>query len=196
MADNSRFSISQFKSTIDAAGGLSRGVFYDCQITLNASLESPGATASTGIPTFSTGTTGFGYEQLLLCKAANLPASQIDFTELKYFTRSVKVPATSQFSPITLTFYNTQNYQLRNKFLAWMSRFNQPLTNSRDTTGLYGKITLQPKNMLHKNVAIYKFLEVFPTSIAGLQYSYENDTQVQTYDVEFQYLTATFNLDE
>lgn len=175
----SQFSITQFKATIDAAGGLSRGVFYECQITL--------------------GLVDFGQEQILLCKAANLPTTQLDFTELKYFTRSVKVPAARQFQPVTLTFYNTENYDLRTKLLDWLSRFNQPTTNQRDAVNslaLYGTIELQPKDMAYRDVGeglYYRFREVFPTSISGLQYSYENDTQVQTYDVEFQYLTATFS---
>jgi len=188
MAESTRFSITQFKSIIDEAGGLSRGVFYDCQITFST------------VMLFGRLETGFSYEELLLCKAANLPPAQLDVTELKYFTRAVKVPAARQFQPVTLTFYNTQNYQLRNKFLKWVSRFNQPLTNSRDSAGgvnlgLYGTIDLRPKDMQHKNVGTYKFFEAFPTSVTAVQYSYENDAQVQTYDVEFQYLTATFNLD-
>ena len=192
MAESTRFSINKFKSTIDAAGGLSRGVFYDCVITVNPPSTTNGAT-------FTSGAVSFGEEQLLLCKAANLPTAQLDFTDLKYFTRSVKIPAARQFQPVTLTFYNTQNYQLRNKFLEWLSRFNQPVTNQRDDNtniGFYGIIELRPKDMAHNNVAKYQFQNAFPTSITGLQYSYENDTQVQTYDVEFQYLTATFSVGE
>lgn len=192
MAESTRFSITNFKSTIDAAGGLSRGVFYDCLITVNP----PAST--TGTP-FTSSAVSFGEEQLLLCKAANLPTSQLDFTELKYFTRSVKIPAARQFQPVTLTFYNTQNYELRNKFLEWVSRFNQSVTNQRDDNtdiGFYGTIDLRPKDMAHNTVAKYQFQSAFPTSVSGLQYSYENDGQVQTYDVEFQYLTATFSVGE
>lgn len=188
------FSINEFKDIIMSAGGLSRGVFYNCQITLHSSPTTTGTR-------FATTATGFGYEQLLLCKAANLPATQLDFTELKYFTRSIKIPAARQFQPVTLTFYNTQNYELRNKFLEWSFRFNQPVTNQRDEStkksniGFYGTIDLFPKDMAHNTVAKYQFQSAFPTSVSGLQYSYENDGQVQTYDVEFQYLTATFSVE-
>jgi hypothetical protein len=188
MAD---FSINQFKASVAAAGGLSRGVFYDCQITFqNEPL--------------------FDQTQLLLCKAANLPAAQLDFTDLKYFTRSVKVPAARQFQPITLSFYNTQNYDVRNVFLVWLSLYNTSISNVRNAgenyrngqvstdvfpynpNGNYATIELTSRDLHHDVRGTYTFFNAFPTSIGGLNYSYENDAQVQTYDVEFQYLSTIF----
>lgn len=173
-----RFSINEFKDAVEAAGGLSRGVFYDCLIT-REDVSNP-----------------LEPESIVLCKAANLPTSQLDYTDVKYFTRSVKIPAARQFQPITLTFYNSQNYVLRNQFLEWLSRFNSPESNIRQSSLNYATIELFPKNSNHESVGLYRFKHAFPTSISGLQYSYENDAQVQTYDVEFQYLTATFSVGE
>lgn len=36
-------------------------------------------------------------------------------------------------------------------------------------------------------VAVYVMENAFPTNISGLQYSYDNDGEMQTYDVEFQF---------
>jgi len=190
MAESTRFSINSFKDRIASEGGLSRGVWFNCQIT------HPNPNFSFTDDTHS-----------LLCKAANLPSATLDPIELKYFTRSVKVPGSRQFAPVTLTFYNTQSYSVRNIFLTWLSVFNTPVTNVRNAiendkngqdvqafgnTDNYATITLYPRDETHKELGEYQFFYAFPSSVSGLQYSYENDGQMQTYDVEFQYLHATF----
>lgn len=197
MADTTRFNITEFKTLLEREGGLSRGVFFDCKITRNNAAYV------------------FGRDQVLMCKAANMPTAQLDVAEIRYFTRQVKIPAARQFSPITLTFYNPQSYTLRNQFLTWLSRFNTPISNVRnakdtdpiggdiitdelggDVNDNYATIELRPKNETHETRGVYRFYKAFPVSVGGLQYSYENDTQVHTYDVEFQYLSTTFTVGE
>ena len=195
------FSITRFKEAVAKEGGLSRGVFFDC--TIGRKFQ-----------------TAFSKEDaVLLCKAANMPAAQLDTAEVKYFTRSVKIPASRQFSPLTLTFYNTQTYSLRHEFLTWLSEFNTPISNVRnaqdvkrrgddvntfrisgggadnDQSGMlerYCNIILTTRDERHNERGFYQFNSAFPTSVGALSYSYENDSQVHTYDVEFQYLSATF----
>jgi hypothetical protein len=186
------FNISNFKTRIAKDGGLSRGVFFNCQI----SHPNPNFPFTDDLHS-------------LLCKAANLPSATLDPIELKYFTRSVKVPGSRQFAPVTLTFYNTQSYSVRNIFLKWLSVFNTPVTNVRNAidmdetggsvitrslwnTNNYATITLASRDEQHNELGLYRFAYAFPSSVSGVQYSYENDGQVQTYDVEVQYLHATF----
>lgn len=193
MAETAPFSLEKFKQTILRKGGLGKGVFFDCTIT------NPSRVAFY-----------LNEDSFLLCKAANMPPAQLDTAEVKYFTRSVRIPASRQFSPVTLTFYNTQNYLVRNQFLTWLSRFNTPVSNLRgaediergsdsvvgntnsDPTNNYATIELRSRNENHDLLGTYRFYSAFPSSVAGLQYSYENDQQFQTYDVEFQYLTSTY----
>ena len=189
-----RFSITKFKEAVAKEGGLSRGVFFDCLITLP---DYPGF---------------FNEGSLSLCKAANMPAAQLDTAEVKYFTRSVKIPASRQFSPVTLTFYNTESYVMRDQFLTWLSLFNSPVSNVRGARDVdprigtgkvgdvatftrkinYADIILTPRNQKHAETGRYHFYSAFPTSVGAVSYSYENDSQFHTYDVEFQYLSSTF----
>lgn len=188
-------SIANFKSAVEARGDMARGVFFDVSIA----AEAPGT-----LP-FS------DPADLYLCKAANLPAAQLDVVGLKYFTRTVNIPGSRQFAPVTLTFYHTNNYQVRFNFLEWLSRFNTPISNVRgasetrvqgagatagasgveSTVATYATLILKARDMSNIERAEYRFVSAFPSSVGGLQYSYENDTQVQTYDVEFQYLNMT-----
>ena len=187
----SRFSLTKFKEAVAKEGGLSRGVFFDCLI--GPLPDYPGF---------------FNEGSLSLCKAANMPAAQLDTAEVKYFTRSVKIPASRQFSPVTLTFYNTESYVMRDQFLTWLSLFNSPVSNVRGAQDVdprigggvttytrkinYANIILTPRNQKHAETGRYTFYSAFPTSVGALSYSYENDGQFHTYDVEFQYLSSTF----
>jgi len=41
-------------------------------------------------------------------------------------------------------------------------------------------------------IATYTLYDAFPTSIGGLQFSYDNDAEIQTFDVEFRYQHMEF----
>ena len=187
MAANDRFSVSKFKSRVDQYAGLSRGVFYDCHI-FQSNLEDQGSRLNR-----------FDQDETeLLCKAANLPSLELETTEVKYFTRSIKIPSTRSFQPVTLTFYNVEDYRFYDKFVSWLNLFNNPSENIRtqftNINSFHATIVISPRDAVgHEITAIYKFNNAFPISISGLQYSFENDTQVQTFDVQFQYLYPEFN---
>lgn len=233
MAGN--FNISRFKSAISARGGLSRGLFFECGIQV--------------IQQTSNGSENvFQLEnELLVCKTANLPTETVDTIELKYHTRSIRIPGSRQYQPLTLTFYNTNDYLVLDKFKRWLDKINRWDINQRDTAeinaqlDIYGSLQLfqynnngqmSAKDLL--NVAVntgiaagerlasginpllgtvgnaignqfvrpidsnnpvigtYKFNFVYPSSISGLQFSYDDDGTYQTFDVEFQYLHMEF----
>lgn len=236
------FNINRIKSQLQQRGGLSRGLFYECAID---------------IPILP-----FQQDETIVLKNATIPSETLDSSEIKYFTRSIKIPASRQFSPLTLTFYNTVDYSLRAKFSTWMNLFNSPITNvrgaveidtssgslevsteanQRDLLQKLGKITITAYNNTGgftwdqlKDLAIgaavgvgesvadrinpiagsivnqivnnfdtrqvesnnpslvkFVFYDAFPSSISGLQFSYDDDTSYQTYDVEFQFRHMT-----
>lgn len=239
------FNISRFKNQIAKQGGLSRGLFFVCNITHQFSSSFK-----------------IQENELLLCKAVTLPANTLDVAEIKYFTRAIRIPASRQFVPITLTFYNTNNHSLYNQFINWMDLLSSYGSNARgenyrggkmlegtvvrtDTyTDLFAELTLTSYNNTGKlspnditklllNSAVsfgqsvasqvnpilgtaasalnsklnltqnlesnnkptnnYWFYDVYPVSISGLQFSYDDDGSYQTYDVEFQYRYASVN---
>lgn len=208
-------SIQTFKEKLTAKG-LNRGLFYVTTIT-GSSID-------------------FGQDELIICKSVTLPPTQIDSAEIKYFTRTVKIPGTRQYSPLTLSFYNTPDYKTRSKFLTWVNAFNDATNNFRNSNArpanqYFAELTVKsyseyawkdpqypdrtqqvitvdpitgiasttnititdPENVNNRQLlATYKFTSAYPTSVTAVQYSYENDTQPQTYDVEFQYLRFSF----
>lgn len=186
-------SIENFKAAVERAGDLSRGVLYDCQITV-----SPDIPANTSDPLSIKAITqlvrpDFSQDNLLLCKMVSPPAFQIEATPIKYFGRTINIPSNRPSSIVSLTFYNTYNYDTRNKFIEWINRYNEVIANTRTGPNYYAEIVLTACNLQHEKKAKYEFHSAFPTSVAALEYSYENDSTIQTYAVEFQFLAMEFS---
>lgn len=254
--DRGNFNISRFKSHLSSVGGLSRGLFFVCDIAVSGpvienSLSTGSRPSSGQSRTRRNYTNGaqvlFQENQLLVCKSVNIPTETLDTIDIKYFTRGIKIPGSRQFQPITLTFYNTVRYDVLDTFKVWLNRFNDWQHNERydnnnyeslfGTMNLYhfrndGRMKAQDLlkvvasagvsaattvasrinpvvgsigNMIaakygdkfaiesnNPRIATYKFNKLYPTTISGLQFSYDDDAAYQTFDVEFQYLDMEF----
>ena len=125
------FSVTQFKEAVAQSGGFARPIFFQCGIL---------CPWLTNVANFN-----LKPEDVILCKATNIPEETIETVDVKYFTRPVPVPGARQYQPLTLTFYNTTTYTLRNYFETWLGVFNDRLDNSRKPNPLAettGTITL------------------------------------------------------
>lgn len=125
------FSVTQFKEAVAQSGGFARPLFFQCSIV---------CPWLTNVAKFN-----LKPEDIILCKATNIPEEIIETTDVKYFTRPVSIPGGRQYQPLTLTFYNTTNYILRNYFEGWMAVFNERFENIRQPNPLSettGTITL------------------------------------------------------
>lgn len=202
-------SLDTFKTKLAGTTGLAQGLFYRCEITLQQEFATPESAVGTTGTVFRTGvaaTNFFTEDDGLLCKSVTLPVATIDNSPLKYFTRTITVPGSRQFSPLSISLYNTTTYNTRSKFLQWIAGFNLPVGNVRDTQAdpqrsvYYGEVKLRvyhnqaTAENIEDEIGLYTFQKVYPTSVSALQYGYENDGQIQTYDVELQFLTMTFEI--
>ncbi len=192
------FSISAFKSEIARRRGFSRGHFFQCRID------------SAYVPVPPTG------NSWMLCKAAQLPQSVVEPTELHYFTRPVKLPGRRTFPILTLTFFGTADYFMRGALQRWHDAIYSPESNATtaetapgQVPAFYGTITLdhyditgattpQPTatssrfDVPHQKIATYTCVNAFPATISPMSFDYDNE-EVQTFDVDFyyQYFTLT-----
>lgn len=183
------FSIEKFKSAI---GTPARSHLFRCTVT----------PAAAGLLPY------FNADASFLCKAVTLPSATVETTELSYFSRAVKIPSRRTYAPITLTFYLSEDYKLRAGFEQWSNALNAYDENQRGTLPFYGTITLvhyssvatSPDAAKNEDaniptLATYTLQSAFPTTVSGLQFSYDNDAEIQTFDVEFQYQYLTITLD-
>ena len=93
------FSPSSFKSALSSAGGGARPSLY--KVTINE----------------GTATNSFSESEVLLVKAANMPASNIAPLTVNYAGRAYKWQGFRTYDIWTVTVINDENFSIRNKIM-------------------------------------------------------------------------------
>jgi hypothetical protein len=141
-----------------------------------------------------------------LCKAAALPASNVNFIPVPFRGRIMKVAGDRTFDPWRVTIINDEDFQLRTAFELWMNSISRMDTATGFTspnaymTDAYvyqlGRGAETRKFSERESGAVdgsripplktYKFYDIFPTNVSEIALSYESADQVEQFDVEFQ----------
>lgn len=188
-----QFSISTLRGAISNPA---RSHLFRCLITPSGLINS---SLSIFTEAFGIGT---GETRSYLCKIATIPELVVETGEVYYFTRAVKYPTRRRYTPLTLTFFNTTDYTLRKAFEKW----SHVLLNPSENTGFLGfagsqrstegTATIQVQHYDGTSLSStrkpnlirdYTFYQAYPSSIGPLMFSYDNDTEIQTFDVTMEY---------
>ena len=149
-------------------------------------------------PKFVTGGAVAGQQAQFLCKSAQLPASTLENIGILYRGRPVNFAGERTFQPWTITIYNDTSFNIRNAIEQWQAG----IQNYSATTGRVNPRDYQVDltvNQLDRNgadVKVYKFVDAYPTTIGAIALDYEQQNQIETFDVEFQYNFFTSNSTE
>lgn len=130
-----KFSIDTFRAKIESRGGLSRGAFYGCAFAF------PGATNE--VTRFLVEMSG-DQTYPILCRAVRLPSDEVEPVVLSYFTRKIKIPGARNFGPLTLSFFNTNDYALRRSLEEWQGLLASRRGNARGVREPYGEGRISP----------------------------------------------------
>jgi hypothetical protein len=149
-----------------------------------------------------------------MCKAAQLPASNIAAIEIPFRGRTLKVAGDRTFDTWTVTIMNDEDFQLRSAFELWMNNISKLDNNSGATTpseymtdayvhqlgrgydkGRFSSTNNGGAALPEIDVAplrTYKFFDIFPTNVSAIDLSYDSSDTIEEYTVEFQvqYWTA------
>ena len=143
-----------------------------------------------------------------MCKAANIPASNIAPIDVPFRGRILKVAGDRTFDPWTITVINDEDFRLRTAFEAWGNGISKLDNNTGATNpdvymqdafvyqlgrgatissvgptgGVSGKGPTEGANVLRA----YKFMQIFPTNISEIALSYETGDSIEEFTVEFQ----------
>ena len=143
-----------------------------------------------------------------MCKAANLPASNVAPVEVPFRGRILKVAGDRTFDPWTITIINDEDFRLRTSFEAWMNGVSK-LDNATGATAptsymqdayvyqLGRSATISGENPVGDISATgptesanvlraYRFIDIFPTNVAEVPLSYETGDTIEEFTVEFQ----------
>ena len=145
-------------------------------------------------------TTGIvaGQQAQFLAKAAQLPASNVENIGILYRGRPVNFAGERTFQPWTVTIYNDTTFNIRNALEQWQAG----IQNYSATTGRTNPRDYQVDLTVHQldrngaDIKIYKFVDAYPIIIGPVALDFEQQNQIETFDVEFQYNYFTSNSTE
>lgn len=123
----------------------------------------------------------------LRAKGSQLPTSDINVIEIPYKGRKVKVPGERTFAEWTVTIMETQEMGMRKKFEEWISAMDSPTEINRNSDAL-STIKCELLQADNQTVSMtYNLFGAFPTSIASVDLTFDEQTAPLEYSVTFQY---------
>ena len=188
--------ITQFKSKL--VGGGARPNLFEVEI--------PSFPVAAGANTWRTGDSQESDMFKFMCKAAQLPASNIAEIAVPFRGRTLKVAGDRTFDTWTITVINDENFLLRNAFESWM----QGISKNSNNTGATNPADYMTYALVHQlgrgadrgassseastsvggtsivPLKTYTFFDIFPTEISDIPLSYESTDVIEEYTVTFQ----------
>lgn len=141
-----------------------------------------------------------------LCKAANLPASNVNPIDVPFRGRILKVAGDRTIDPWTITVINDEDFRIRTALELWMNG----ITKLDNNTGATNPSSYMANAFVHQlgrgadlgresttnsdiaggtgitPLRTYMFYDIFPTNVSPIDLSYESADIIEEYTVEFQ----------
>jgi len=172
------FSPASFKTKLAAAGGGARPSLY--KVTINESL----------------GANSLSETEVLLVKAANMPASNIAPLTVNYAGRALKWQGFRTYDIWTVTVINDEDFAIRSKMMDWMRWLGGKFDGSRSsayghgvksTGGYYdGNAVVTQLGTDGQDRAFYNIKNMWPTELGEIAVDWSNDA-MEEYTIGFAY---------
>jgi len=175
MAATDKFKIDKFTAKLKHGG--SRANLFQVEINKAPSRASAGED-------------NFKY----MCKASGIPASTIGTYEVPYFGRTIKFAGDREFTELSTTVINDEDYKMRNFIESWMAALNSNDTN--ETTLDFGTrkdytsdIKLQTYKKAGKSAVdqAWKFIGCWPSALSSTDLNWDSTNAIQEFTVTWQY---------
>jgi len=139
----------------------------------------------------------------MLCKAAQLPASNVASIDVPFRGRTFKVAGDRTFDTWTITIINDNDFDIRKSMEEWMQFVAQyedgsgattPQTYMRDAIvsqlgrkkSKIGSGTDNAHGEGLEKVKTYVFKDIFPTNVSAIDLSFDSSDTIEEFTVEFQ----------
>lgn len=130
-----------------------------------------------------------GLNSQFMCKAAQLPSSQLENLPVFYRGRPINFAGERTFMPWSISVYNDTTFTIRNAMEAW----SDGILNHGQTEGRVNPRDYQVDMLVHQldrngaTVKTYKFVDAYPTVVSPIQLDFEMNNQIEIFEVEFTY---------
>ena len=141
-----------------------------------------------------------------MCKAANLPASNIANIDVPFRGRIFKVAGDRTIEPWSITIINDEDFRIRKAMEEWVDLIAK-LENNLGATdpSAYmvnakvfqlgrGATQSSQTNAGDRNSVLreYEFIDIFPTSVSSIDLSYDSSDTIEEFTVDFQVQSFAF----
>ena len=123
-----------------------------------------------------------------MCKAAQLPASVLTNIEVPFRGRKLNMAGDRTFEPWTITVYNDVDFGVRDAMERWSNGINAHSANTglANPTDYMADMIVEQLDKSGTAVKRYDIRGTFPTNIAAIDLSYDNENQIEEFTVELQ----------
>ena len=136
-----------------------------------------------------------GQQAQFLCRTAQLPASTIEQITTLYRGRPVQFAGERTFAPWTVSIYNDTTFNIRNALESWQNGIQNYNTTLGRVNPTEYQVDLNVYQLDRSGAIIksYRFVDAMPINIGPIQLDYDQQNQIEQYDVEFTYNFFTSN---
>ena len=188
-------SLSDFKSKLK--GGGARPNLFEVE------FSAAGGGLTGGLPAGITQLAENGDTFKYLCKAANLPASNVASIDVPFRGRTFKVAGDRTFDTWTITVINDTDFKIRRTMEEWaqfVAQYQEAsgATNPADymASATVRHLGREKSNIGYgdgnskgtglETIAVYQFADIFPTNISAIDLSYDTTDTIEEFTVEMQ----------
>ena len=124
-----------------------------------------------------------------MCRAAQLPQSVVEPLPINFKGRVLNVAGDRTFEPWTVTIMNDTGFEVRDAMERWMNGINGHSSN----TGIVNPTEYQTDlivDQLDRDESILKRYNIrgaFPTTVGEIGLSYDQASEIETFDVTFSF---------
>lgn len=125
-----------------------------------------------------------------MARASSFPASTVEAVEVPFRGRIIKVAGDRSFENWSVTFFNEQDFRIRTLFEQWM---NDNLNAHVENTGVNTPATYKKDMHVYQldeqgaRLRGYKFVGAFPVSVGTIELSFDQQSAIEEFEVEFAY---------
>lgn len=136
-----------------------------------------------------------GQQAQFLCRSAQLPASTIEPITTLYRGRPVQLAGERTFAPWTVSIYNDTSFNIRNALESWQNGIQNYNTTLGRTNPTEYQVDLNVYQLDRGGAIIksYRFVDAMPVNIGPIQLDYDQQNQIEQFDVEFTFNYFTSN---
>jgi hypothetical protein len=140
-------------------------------------------------PSYVTAGIVAGVQAQFLAKATSLPMSHVENIGVLYRGRPINFAGERTFQPWSVTVYNDTSFNIRNALEQWQAG----IQNYGATTGRTNPRDYQVDMTVHQldrngaDIKVYKFTDAYPVNIGAIQLDFDQQNQIETFEVEFMY---------